>query len=341
MFFFLVSAISCGEYIELTPENAAQFIGGPNAILVKFYNPDCPHCRAMADGFATCAHLFTDVLFGGMDCIKNKDLCQFYNVNTYPTVHLFHPYSTEPVDYDGDKSLDSFADFVELYTGIKPGKRSQVKSILQQLSPIDFEKFLTSKSCAFVVFYKPSSETSRMRMAEFEAVGQIFQSDPNVSAGSIDCDKYREICSKQRIEFYPTVRIAKDDNWHESDGRGVDELLGFVNKECGTERGRDGLLNDEAGTNPTADKLVRQFLAAKDKLAVIEAMKSIEGAEFYVRVMERYLANGVEKLQKDVAGMEVILNQRTGSLSSLDGLKRRYNVFRRFLPVTEDGGADL
>jgi thiol-disulfide isomerase/thioredoxin len=328
----LFSATSSSEYFELTPENAAQFIGGPKPILVKFYNPDCPHCRAMADAFATCAHLFTDVLFGGMDCIKNKKLCEFYNVNTYPMVHLFPAHSTEAVDYDGDKTLDSFADFVELNTGIKPGKFSQIESALRSLSAGDFQRFLQSKSCVCVVFHRPSSESSRGRMAAVEEVGKIFQGDGNVSMGSVDCDKYGDLCAKQRIESYPTVRVAREESWRESESGEVDEILGFVNRECGTERGRDGLLNDEAGTNRAADELVKEFLLAEDKRRVIDEMKGMEGGEFYVKVMERYVANGVEKLRKDIAGMWAILDQRTGSLASLDGLKRRYNVFRRFLP---------
>jgi hypothetical protein len=70
-------------------------------------------------------------------------------------------------------------------------------------------------------------------------------------------------------------------------------------------------------------------------------MKAIEGGEFYVRVMERYLPTGLDKLRKDVAGMAAILQERTGSIASLDGLKRRYNVFRQFLPAVESGESDL
>jgi ankyrin repeat protein len=64
----------------------------------------------------------------------------------------------------------------------------------------------------------------------------------------------------QRIESCPMVRVARDDRWSDPDGWGTDEILAFVNRECGTERAADGLLSDEAGTRPAADELVRQFI---------------------------------------------------------------------------------
>jgi protein disulfide-isomerase A6 len=341
MLFSILAGVFSSEYFEITPDNAAQFIGGPKPILVKFYNPECPHCRAMADAFAACGRLFPDVLFGGMDCITNKHLCQSYNVNNYPTVHLFHAGSIEPVDYDGDKTLDSFADFVELHTSVKPGLRSAVQSTLRSLSPSDFQKFLSSKSCAVVLFYKPSSPQSQLIVPNVEHVGKAFEFDTNVSFASLNCEKYSELCAQQRIERCPAVKVARDETWREAEPLGVEAILAFVNKECDTDRGIDGLPGDDAGTIRTADALVSQFLAAEDKAAVIEDMKKIDGAEFYVRVMERYIAGGEEKMRKDVLGMRVILDQRKGSVASLDGLKRRYNVFRRFVKDEQGESSEL
>jgi protein disulfide-isomerase A6 len=337
----LLAAALCGEYFELTPDNAAQFIGGPRPILVKFYNPECPHCRAMADAFAACGRLFPGVLFGGMDCVANKRLCQAYNVNNYPTVHLFHAGSTEPVDYDGDKTLASFADFVELHTSAKPGRRAEAQSALRTLSPGDFQKFISSKSCPVVLFYKPSAAKSQLALAAAEQIERAFAADPNVSVASLNCEKHSEACAQQRAADCPIVRIARGGTWREAESVGVDAVLAFVNEECGTDRGVDGLPGDGAGTVREADALVSQFLAAEDRAAVIEAMKKIEGAEFYVRVMERWLEGGEEKLRKDAEGMKAILDQRKGSAASLDGLKRRYNVFRRFVRDEEVTEAEL
>jgi hypothetical protein len=67
--------------------------------------------------------------------------------------------------------------------------------------------------------------------------------------------------------------------------------------------------------------------------------------------MERYMAKGEEQLKKDIKLMREMLDQRTGSIKSLDGMKIRYNVFTKFLPKenktgtsksgnTETGGPD-
>jgi hypothetical protein len=50
----------------------------------------------------------------------------------------------------------------------------------------------------------------------------------------------------------------------------VNELLGSGNKECGPERGADGLVTDEAQEKPAADELGTQLM---------ETMKRIDCAE--------------------------------------------------------------
>jgi hypothetical protein len=56
--------------------------------------------------------------------------------------------------------------------------------------------------------------------------------------------------------------------------------------------------------------------------------------------MERYLEHGAEKLAKDFESMSAILDERRGSMVTLDGVKKRHNILRRFLetnpPVTPE-----
>jgi hypothetical protein len=89
--------------------------------------------------------------------------------------------------------------------------------------------------------------------------------------------------------------------------------------------------------------LVTEFLAAQSKADVIERAKKIAGAEFYVKVMERWVAKGSEQVAKDVGVMRELLEQKKGSKKALDGIKRRYNVFAKFFPtvVDSDGIVDL
>jgi hypothetical protein len=48
--------------------------------------------------------------------------------------------------------------------------------------------------------------------------------------------------------------------------------------------------------------------------------------------MKRYLQGGSEQITKDIATILPILHERKGSWQSLDGMKRRLNVFQQFAP---------
>jgi alpha-mannosidase len=144
---------------------------------------------------------------------------------------------------------------------------------------------------------------------------------------------------------YPTIKLSKYGNWIvHHDPENVERLIQFVNAECGTERMRGGLLHDTAGTIKQADVLAKDFLDGKE--GCIEKAKNITGAEFYVKMMERAVAKGLEQLQQDFDGMSMILDQRKGSIATLDGVKTRYNVISKFLtkkelPVEEVDDSEL
>jgi hypothetical protein len=132
-----------------------------------------------------------------------------------------------------------------------------------------------------------------------------------------------------------TIKLSKNGNWIVYTGQDkVERLIRFVNAECGTERTRGGLLHNYAGTIRAADVLVNDFLDGKE--GCIEKAKSIAGADFYVKMMERVVAKGLDQLQQDLDVMSTILDQRKGSIATLDSVKRRYNVISRFLKKEEE-----
>jgi hypothetical protein len=86
------------------------------------------------------------------------------------------------------------------------------------------------------------------------------------------------------------------------------------------------LLGDRAGRIEAADAIAREFIDAFREPELIGEIKKIPEAQFYVRMTERCVANGVEQLKKDAAAMEKNLDQRKGSIATLDDIRKRYNV---------------
>jgi hypothetical protein len=90
-------------------------------------------------------------------------------------------------------------------------------------------------------------------------------------------------------------------------------------------------LSDVAGLVREAQPLVSEFLESDDKRAVIEKMKKVAGAAFYVKVMERYVTNGPEQVNLDVGSILALMDLKKSSWNAVDGMKRRLNVFKQFI----------
>lgn len=167
---------------------------------------------------------------------------------------------------------------------------------------------------------------------------KAFEHEPNVHIAILNCELYKDICLEDEVVDYPGIRLFKPDEtieWYDQE-RTKDVIIDWINRKCGTMRREDGLLNEQAGIITDAKSLVAKFMK-KPSEKLIPKMKKIVGADFYVKVMERILAKGVEATRKDAQTMENILEQRKGSPTALDGMKKRLNVFMEFLNQTELG----
>ena len=78
--------------VELNPKTFEEAIHTKNAF-VKFYAPWCGHCKALAPDWDSLAEKYaasSSVVIGSVDCTtdENKDLCQEYGVQGYPTLKV-------------------------------------------------------------------------------------------------------------------------------------------------------------------------------------------------------------------------------------------------------------
>jgi hypothetical protein len=160
----------------------------------------------------------------------------------------------------------------------------------------------------------------------------------------VDCGQTSRFCL-QFTEAYPRTYLFKGKEQiryqlvHEEE-----TLMNFVNKNCGTERGIDGMLIDTAGIIKEASVIAQEFMTGLNKQDFVEKLKEIKGADVYLRVAERFLNKGEDQVKKDIVMMDNILRERKVSWQTLDGIKRRLNVFRDFFKggsFVEDAKANL
>jgi protein disulfide-isomerase A6 len=282
----------------------------------------------MAADFEEAASTFTNVTFGGVECNVHQDVCNAHNVTGYPTIRLFLAGDKVGTEFKGDRTVDGFCDFVENGTSIKA---KRLPKVTVDLHPLNFEDVVKATPCLFVTFYAPWCGHCRRFLPEARQAARAFLPDgPNVTFGQVNCADYREFCQNFTVS-YPTITLFVNGVNQSFEGeRDLAGVTNFVNAQCGLSRGTDGLLLDTAGVIPEASAVAQQFVAADDKSGFLERMQSIPGAEYYVKVVERFLAKGAEQVKKDMAVMQGILAARKGSWASLDGMKKRYNVFAQF-----------
>lgn len=329
--FSLFSVFSRSEYVELTSKNVNEYIGGSKTSFVKFYSPNCGHCRAMQADFDEASTTFTDVTFGGVDCVAQKDICDKHKVNGYPTIYLFKAGDKKGIEFSGQRTVDGFDDFIENYTTFKAKRPPPV---FVELNPLNFDNQTASRTCTFVTFFAPWCGHCKAFLPQAKIAATAFSVEPNASIGRINCEDYKDFCSQKEVTGYPTIKLFK--NTGEvipySGSRTADGVVSFLNENCGTERAVNGLLTDTAGLIAGAREIVNEFLEG-DKEEARKKMSEIQGTEVYLKVMDRINQKGIDQIKKDIETMDGIIKAKKSSMKAIDGIKRRYNVFKEFTYV--------
>jgi protein disulfide-isomerase A6 len=336
--FALFFALSASVQLEITPENIETIVGGPRPAFVKFYSRNCRACQSIALHYSSAADLIPSVTFGSIDCDREQSLCEAFNVTSYPSLVLFPTGETEGIKFAGDRSWQGFCTFLTANTEFKC--REPIELIVS-VDPRRLDRLTEEKKCLLLTFYAQWSKESISWLDEVGPVASAFEGETNISFGMTDCERYIELCQVYEVlpDNFPVIMLFKGEDVSDyTGGRTAPELAKFMNENCGSERGLDGYLEAKAGRIPEADLLVRDFLRSSEKEGVIEKMKRIEGAGFYVKAMERALVNGTEQIMKDLDSMWAVLRGRQSSWAVLDNVKRRYNVFSQFvIHQTDDG----
>jgi DnaJ homolog subfamily C member 10 len=87
--------------------------GSKNGYFIDFFSPMCPPCMNMLPEFRKASKLTGSKLFqfGTIDCTVNQQLCEKYNVRSYPTTVLFN--NSSPYSYSGQHSAEEISEFIQ------------------------------------------------------------------------------------------------------------------------------------------------------------------------------------------------------------------------------------
>ncbi|CAM8927469.1 unnamed protein product [Rhodiola kirilowii] len=342
----LAGACFADEVVVLTEENFDKEVGQDRGALVEFYAPWCGHCKKLAPEFEKLGTSFKrakSILIGKVDCDDNKGVCGKYGVSGYPTIQWFPKGSLEPKKYEGPRTAEALAEFVNTEGGTNV-KLASLPSSVVVLSADTFDKVVLDESKDVLVeFYAPWCGHCKSLAPVYEKVAAAFKLDENVVIANLDADKHKDLAEKYGVSGYPTLKFFPKNNKAGEDydgGRDVEDFVSFINKKCGTSRDAKGQLTSKAGIVGSLEPLVKEFLAAGDeeKKSVLskleEEIEKLSGSaakhgKIYIKVAKSYLTKGSDYATKEISRLERIL-EKSISEAKADELTLKKNILSTF-----------
>ena len=105
---------SQGDLTILVGTNYDAIVNDPTKdVLVKFYAPWCGHCKSLApvwEELATHAGEVKDLVIAKFDATANE--VEGVSIRGYPTLRFYPKDNKAGVEYDGDRDLEAFKDWL-------------------------------------------------------------------------------------------------------------------------------------------------------------------------------------------------------------------------------------
>ncbi|XVE77552.1 hypothetical protein DITRI_Ditri13aG0072500 [Diplodiscus trichospermus] len=308
----------------------------------------CGHCKKLAPEYEKLGASFKkakSVLIGKVDCDEHKSVCSKYGVQGYPTIQWFPKGSLEPKKYEGPRTAEALAEFVNTEGGTNV-KIATLPSNVAVLNADNFDEVVLDETKDVLVeFYAPWSGHCKNLAPTYEKVATAFKMEDVVIA-NLDADKYNGLAEKYGVSGYPTLKFFPKGNKAGEDydgGRDLDDFVTFINEKCGTSRDARGQLTSKRlivlhflrrlvfCQALMFDALVKEFAAASndEKKAVFskieEEVEKLKGStasygKIYLKAAKSCLEKGADYPKKEIERLQRILDKDGALKSTLPSL---------------------
>ncbi|OVA16825.1 Thioredoxin [Macleaya cordata] len=354
----LVSAVA-DDVVVLTEENfdKEDDLHGEEIILVTLISSPCGphknlvptlcgHCKKLAPEYEKLGANFKkakSVLIGKVDCDEHKSVCGKYGVSGYPTIQWFSKGSLEPKKYEGPRTAEALAEFVNTEGGTNV-KLATIPSSVVVLTEDNFDEVVLDETKDVLVeFYAPWCGHCKSLAPIYEKVASAYKLEEHVVVANLDADKYKDLAEKYGISGFPTLKFFPKGNKAGEDydgGRDLDDFVAFINEKCGTSRDGKGQLTSQAGIVASLDALVKEFVSASndEKKAVfsrieeeVEKLKdsSARYGKIYLKAAKSCIEKGADYAKKEMERLQRML-EKSISPAKADEFILKKNILATF-----------
>eukprot|EP01022_Parablepharisma_sp_SALTPOND_P034056 TRINITY_DN903_c0_g1_i1.p1 TRINITY_DN903_c0_g1~~TRINITY_DN903_c0_g1_i1.p1 ORF type:complete len:787 (-),score=117.38 TRINITY_DN903_c0_g1_i1:33-2393(-) len=225
------------KVVSLTDANYKDFLSSHPLVLLKLFAPWCGHCKKMAPEFEKAAEFAISskkpYALAEIDCDKNIQAARHFNITRYPTIKLIK--NGTPSDYSGDRSAESFVQFLDEAAGIPISNFEPPTTGLVDLGDSNYTKFFSKHKLVLVKIYAPWCGHCKKLAPDYKKAALYAKKEgkPYILA-EIDGTIHRKAMSHFNVSGYPTLKLIHDGNVVEyQGGRTFEDLIKFLDKNAG------------------------------------------------------------------------------------------------------------
>jgi len=217
-------AFALGAVEEEVNDERFAALKKESAIFVKFYAPWCGHCKKLAPAWTELAEEINpddewEAKILSLDCTQYKSVCSENGVTGYPTLKLFYPDTAEGTKYQGARTKEALADWLDEKLAAKYGDGEEggddaaapAKGEVVVLTEKTFEDTIKpAAQVTFVKFYAPWCGHCKKMAPTWIDLAKDQAGDDSVVIAEVDCTQEGPLCSKFGVKGYPTLKSFKD-----------------------------------------------------------------------------------------------------------------------------------
>jgi protein disulfide-isomerase A1 len=103
------------EVVALNKSNFDETVANAPQVIVKFYSPNCPHCKALAPIYEDAAKKVREqnvrVIVANIDCSTNGEICDKQKITRYPTLK-FYKDGQFKAEFDQKRTVENITEFI-------------------------------------------------------------------------------------------------------------------------------------------------------------------------------------------------------------------------------------